>query len=93
MKLRIDVTEEDIRLGVKEDTSWCPVALACKRVAPPEVFDLEVESRYVTFKMPKTVCMGPLPEVVHNFIFEFDRSFFVKPFSFDLEVQEEPDHG
>lgn len=83
----IKVTQEDIDKGMPISASFCPVALACKRV-----FNKDCS---VTRGTGLTVYMGEenytwkrykhLPYSVKSFINNFDHQFGVEPFEFELE--------
>lgn len=85
MKIKVEVTQEDINNGVRQDADNCPIACALKRlVQNPEVeddieFDLN-EIRYV----------AQLTEEAVTFINHFDQRglIAVQPFSFEIEAKE-----
>lgn len=84
MKLHVEVTQEDINNGERQDSENCPIACALKRlVQNPEVeksieFDFE-EQRFIS---------RGLTLEISNFIAHFDDGNDVKPFSFELEAYE-----
>lgn len=75
----IEVTEEDIRLGVPKDAFACPIALAMKRV-----FGFEVEADGPHFRFG--VVEGRGPKKIDEFVSAFDLGFVVTPFEFDLAL-------
>lgn len=85
MKIKVEVTQEDINNGVRQDSEKCPIACALKRlVKNPEVedaieFDLN-EIRYIAY----------LTHEAATFINHFDERglIAVAPFSFEIEAEE-----
>jgi len=84
--MRIQVTEEDLRLGMANDCSRCPVARAILRQVPDiEFIDIDGESVIIKF-----VCNPrrnyPLPLEVQNQIALIDdgQQLNLAPFSFEL---------
>ncbi len=82
----INVTDEDIRLGLPKKGSKCPVALALNRLLLPNV-GFGVGGTYLTLNF-FTTCT-PLPQKAQNFIVAFDKKARVEPFSFELSLPEE----
>lgn len=79
----IKVTEEDIKLGVKEDSCKCPVALAMRRITKKQC---SVGIAWIT-----VISLNPysdktyfVPKKVENFIAAFDKGEKVEPFEFEL---------
>lgn len=98
MRLKIDVTANDIKYGVQEDECQCAVARAVKRTlraqrglrkwAPLTA----VPGRSVIWDDPDTdnVYRAPLPKKIQNFIAKFDNSKSnVSPVSFTLTIPKE----
>lgn len=85
--MKIEVTEQDIKLGRRCSRDRCPVALAFKRagIKPDGVTGMAVVFFYKTSYTEVT-----LPSKVANFIADFDNSVVVEPFSFDLDL---PDYA
>jgi len=90
----ISVTQEDIDDGIPEDDCSCPIALAIRRVLPP---DLEVTCVMIPFYGPALATIGeqdcPLPDECKEFIEFFDNMPPAmlnqpRPFSFEMEVPE-----
>lgn len=83
MKITIDVTQDDINKGIKENCRFCPVALAVQRtfndpemdVFSPCIKNCE-EDRVAS---PSSVC---------DFIDRYDNGESVQPFSFEIDVPE-----
>lgn len=81
--MKIKVTEQDIKLGKRVHTCFCPVALALRKSFDLQgAFDVEVGWEYIK--------MGALgryktPTSVRRFIHAFDRRNKVKPFNFQLK--------
>lgn len=75
-QLRISVTEDDIKRGKREDTKWCPIACAARKLGKKKriyVDDCYVEIGSQSFRLPK---------VAQNFVYSFDGGKRVRPFSF-----------
>jgi len=82
--MRIEVTVNHIRRGVRHDGKWCPIALALREkfpgvsvVAYPNYIGISTEDFY------------PPPEAT-AFMMAFDRGVGVQPFAFDLDGLEGP---
>lgn len=70
--LHIEVTEEDMRLGIRKSASSCPIALSLKRALPKET-EIEVDEFYITMWNDETKATYiPTPNVT-AFIKQFDR--------------------
>lgn len=78
-RVRVNVTEEHIRKGVRANNCKCPVALAVKSVlgGPVKVYANEIEYLYGA---------KPLPRRIRRLVEDFDCGFDVLPFSFWLPV-------
>jgi len=78
-KIRVEVTEEDIAKGIRENCRLCPIARAIKRLGHEEVAVMgdSIEIGTVDFEAP--------PEV-DAFVEAFDAFRPVQPFAFDLEI-------
>lgn len=82
VRIRIDVTADDIAKGKPKDWCRCPVSLALRRVLPQssarvpadglEVFGRQMERR---------------PPGVARFVRDFDKGRPVAPFSFVIDTQ------
>lgn len=86
MRVRIDVTELDIKNGKPMDAFLCPVALACKRVFAD--YRPAVASDGVIGVIGE---VGDLVDVltprrVKRFVEAFDNCREVKPFSFTVNA-------
>jgi hypothetical protein len=81
--MKIDVTQEDIANGVREDGTSCPIALACERAGlyAPNV-DNEIATDEGNYNMTAEAI---------RFIEDFDSGQPVKPFSFETELMVEED--
>lgn len=76
----IEVTEEDILLGKREDCYKCPVARAVERATGEPC---SVRGGYITFDE------GQLryPISVGAFTLRFDRGWMVTPFTFEIDYE------
>lgn len=100
MKLKIEVTVDDIKDGCRGMASNCPVARACFRAYHESNSDIKVVSAYtyeVVFYEAKSFTFGwgtrpkykaKLPEHVSRFIDDFDRGEDVAPIEFEIELYE-----
>lgn len=79
-KITVQVTEEDIKGGLRESCHACPIALALKRLGyeRPTVDGVAIDL--------DTLTTIPSPDVVNDFVIAFDKGDKVKPFAFDLEI-------
>lgn len=75
METKIEVTDEDIRQGVKGQCGRCPIALAAARAG---IKDVTVGSYTMKIKH----LFIHLPRNVSEFINRFDDGLPVQPFSF-----------
>lgn len=83
MKLKIDVTQEDIDKGTPEKSNSCPIALALKRQLPEaEEISVDIVS---DFMIDEQRYIGDLPKSGEMFIQDFDNHKQVNPFSFEME--------
>lgn len=78
-KIKIIVTSEDIRDGLKSDPSACAIVLAAKRALPQyskvtassyEIFAVKSNYDYDRFQLPKRIT---------QFIRDFDAGFALEP--------------
>ena len=84
--LTVNVTEQDILFGERDNCLECPVARALNRHG---VDDIEVFIDYVVFfDSDKNRVRIPLPTHVTGAIRRFDDGGTVAPFSFRIEVPE-----
>lgn len=81
MKKLINITPNDIKYGLRQSTSCCPVARAIKRALRPK--DIYVDSMNVI--IGRKVFL--LPHAVTNFIQGFDIGLPVKGFKFLLDSE------
>lgn len=82
--ITVNVTEEDIKEGIKEDCWRCPIARAINR-ALPDGWVCDVSNYKVT--LIKNLCpveVHPLPWVARGFISMFDSGNVVEPITFEL---------
>ena len=80
MKVKIEVTEEDIKNGERWMADKCPVALALNR----KINDFN----YVLYDLFEThdSRVYDVPESVGKFILKFDKTRKGKPFKFIIDV-------
>lgn len=86
MKKKIEVTQEDIKNGIRESANTCPIALAVTRAYGGRVL---VNSGVIIWDngtgRPQ---IFSFPENVRQFIINFDKGLQVKPFEFEIEFQQ-----
>lgn len=87
-KIRVKVTKRDIKLGLREDMTRCPVALALhhrKFKAANVCYNLI--SLDGLWYRPESI---PSPKSVERFVKRFDAGKPVRPFSFTLKIPAPP---
>ncbi len=86
--LHIQVTEDDIKQGIKGKCDGCPIVLAINRQLMDNCFAYvngSIGKIYV--KSPfHQLCVFSIPIVAYQFIAAFDSDRNVGPFSFDIEL-------
>lgn len=90
--IKIEVTQEDIDLGIRCNSEACPVALAVLRVLPEFKSHISVgtymlylwESAGEGKEYNEALYSIVLPEIARNMIRNFDTATPVMPFSFDI---------
>ncbi len=86
VKIKIEVTDDDIKNGRQYDCTCCPIALAAKR-AYPQALWFEVHTAEVSFTCNRQIAATwlDLPEIAQKFIksYDSDRNSVV-PISFEL---------
>lgn len=88
--MKIQITQEDIDKGVREDTSRCPIAHAFIRNGYKNV---RVEARRIypygyTYN-PSDVLRHKymvMPEIGYDFVVNFDSNNRVEPFEMEVEI-------
>ena len=81
----IQVTHEDILLGVPRSLCKCPLALAIRKQFPNQ--DIGVLSDQVKNFTQKTYKLCPLPQRARIFVRNFDTRKPVEPEVFDLPLE------
>ena len=81
----IQVTQEDILLGVRKNLCACPLALAIRRQFPNQ--DIRVLSDQVINYAQKTYKLCLLPQSARTFVRNFDLQKPVEPEVFDLPLE------
>lgn len=84
--LNVEVTQEDIDLGVQGSSTSCPVARAINREVDGEGLDVDVETSciYVT-----GYHLADTSDTVETFITSFDDLLPVEPFQFTIVLEED----
>lgn len=81
----VEVTQEDIEKGDRQNESSCPVARAVRRTGFP---DAQVGAISWKPTLTETYHANPLPKSVRRFIERFDHGKPVSPARFRLAVPE-----
>lgn len=87
MRIKIDVTQEDIDSGLRGSCHDCPVARAILGVLAPLNVVL-VGTTYISLEKPGCRWTGRSTKKISKFIQQFDSGILVKPFSFSLNIPE-----
>lgn len=82
MRIKIEVTQEDINYGIKGICDSCPVARAIKRKVKDH--GVSVGSNYIRVWGKEIQTLKKVSE----FIRKFDTAKTVKPFSFCINLKE-----
>ena len=88
MKHRIQVTQEDIERGERDQSCRCPVARALKRHFGIKAAVFRWNGRMSVKFVGRGDKVGPilvLPDEADNFVYAFDNGHPVSPFEFELE--------
>lgn len=81
--MKINVTQEDIDNG-EPSSRKCPVAIA---ILSAGFDDVRVEALHLRFVLDRFQYARSTPDIVADFLEEFDSGAAVEPFSFTLEVE------
>jgi hypothetical protein len=89
MKIKVKVTADDIKRGVRNSCSLCPIARALKRVRPAGYKRAAVIAGggWLLFRTETKTLMADTPKTARYFISRFDNVKKVKPISFTLNFQ------
>lgn len=79
--MRIEVTQEDIDRGVRDQPCACALALATTRATGRNA---AVGTTSIFFDLESGIS---LPLLARNFVRDFDAGRSVRPFSFDLPIE------
>ena len=88
MKIKVEVTQEDIAKGVRADCDFCPVALALRRATGWIWAVRKMRAERFSYFVFVPHLVVALPHVVETFIDTFDKSGEGSPFSFELELND-----
>jgi hypothetical protein len=89
MRVKVEVTQEDIDQGIPSDCTDCPVALAlCRVLDLPDT--ITVAHSIIRLPTPDGWQRIRIPDHVRQWIYTFDRKgrSRVGPMTFELEVPE-----
>lgn len=79
MKLRVEVTADDIKRGKKNEPEHCPIARAIDRLYPGNEVSVNDDTAEIDD------CTFSLPLIAERFVSRFDAGEKVKPFKFVLD--------
>lgn len=91
MIYKINVTAADIKNGIKQSSSNCPVALAIKRALKRKPLDMKL--KYISLRSYhgsvyyNLYCTFDFPDKVTKQIRLFDNGKKIKPFSFTIDIK------
>ncbi len=83
--MRIKVTEDHIRRGVRGENTCCPIALAIQEATGNQEWHVGGLACWRTSNFDKNV---ELPIEATKFISRFDVNKSVQPFEFDIAIDE-----
>ena len=94
MRVRFEVTEDDIHLGKREDPCYCPIARSVKRglgLRGKKAESLEIAYNTFSVEGPdeSRAHLGSLPMAAAEFMEQFDEGEWVDPFAFDMDFRQE----
>ncbi len=86
MKYTINVTQEDINSGIRQQCLHCPVAIAAKRIFPNKCISVVPAHIRVGKNEFDNGILYKLPDDVAQWITDFDwkHNFNPEPFSFEI---------
>jgi hypothetical protein len=96
--MRIEVTGDDVRDGIKGSCIYCPIARALRRCLDVEdPYGVQVNREFVVISGSPAVADGryvrpgvhDLPASASQFVQSFDAGAAVEPFSFDFDLSGE----
>jgi hypothetical protein len=82
MRIKIEVTQDDIDSGKPRLAGSCPIALALIRAIP----DIQPEVMFTKFWSEKYEKCFDLTDEAYFFILAYDDGAKVKPFSFEIDI-------
>lgn len=93
MRVRFEVTEDDIQQGVKDDPCFCPIALSVKRglgLRGKKAESLEIAYNTFSVEGPdeSRAHLGSLPQPAAEFLEQFDEGEWIDPFAFDMDFRQ-----
>ena len=83
--MKINVTEEDIRMGLRYECSKCPIAIALKRAYKEERVAVSTVAFLIYHLSIPLHTLDDDSNIV-SFIEDFDNGRPVKPFSFEIKT-------
>lgn len=92
MKITIKVNRFHIHKGVKTNCRYCPIALAINKILKKQ-FKCKVGRLMVDIINPHVgyynlMSSFKIPNKASNFVDNFDHNQIVKPFKFDIEIND-----
>lgn len=83
MDVHVEVTEDDIRQGIRGECGTCPLARALNRVVESQ-WKVKVYSFHAQLEDAADLWEAVLPNSAEDFVASFDRGGPGEPFAFDL---------
>jgi len=84
VRVKVEVTAEDIASGDPQECSSCPIARAMNRATPGRKW--LVDDRFAGYHVCGRITDFPMPDSAREFISRFDRGAAVEPFAFEIDL-------
>lgn len=90
ISVAFEVTERNIQLGVRQDCSFCPVAIAINKELDDSVQAFAMKNVLILQNKfnKEFIYSVTWPLKVESFIEDFDANKQIKPFKFKLDIPE-----
>jgi hypothetical protein len=86
--LHVEVTQDDIKNGIRRNSDCCPIALALRRASGGTNSErIDVNPRTISFWDGESRRICGTPPDARKFIADFDDRLMVAPLAFDLELE------
>jgi hypothetical protein len=88
MKIKIEVTQDDINKGERGNARFCPIARACSRIIPNSSKPSIAGGRWNYVNVNNIERRFNVPDFVNDFINDYDLNNPVTPIEFDIDIPE-----